>query len=170
MFKKINLIFFCLVILLAGMLLSSCALPQEVKNAPNTNQTENSNVPLIGGQKDAHGCLIAAGYSWCEQKNKCLRNWEEVCDPQTQAAIQKLIAVGLKKPIENVKIIVTQSDETHAVGSISSSVEPQAEGGLFVAAKIDGNWKILYSGNGSVNCVELGKYNFSKEMLTGICD
>jgi len=39
--------------------------------------------PLIGGDKDAHGCLIAAGYSWCQSKNKCLRPWEESC-PATQ--------------------------------------------------------------------------------------
>lgn len=35
---------------------------------------------LIGGQTDEHGCLIAAGYSWCEEKNKCLRTWEEPCE------------------------------------------------------------------------------------------
>jgi hypothetical protein len=35
---------------------------------------------LIGGDKDSHGCLIAAGYSWCEAKNKCLRTWEEKCE------------------------------------------------------------------------------------------
>ncbi|MCX6709623.1 MAG: DUF333 domain-containing protein [Candidatus Woesearchaeota archaeon] len=34
---------------------------------------------LIGGEKDSHGCLIAAGYSWCEEKGKCLRTWEENC-------------------------------------------------------------------------------------------
>jgi membrane-bound inhibitor of C-type lysozyme len=34
---------------------------------------------LIGGQKDAHGCLVAAGYSWCEAKNSCIRQWEEYC-------------------------------------------------------------------------------------------
>ncbi|MFH0737475.1 MAG: hypothetical protein V1827_02165 [Candidatus Micrarchaeota archaeon] len=33
----------------------------------------------IGGDKDEHGCLIAAGYSWCEEKGKCLRIWEEPC-------------------------------------------------------------------------------------------
>ncbi len=33
----------------------------------------------IGGDKDEHGCLIAAGYSWCESKQKCLRTWEEGC-------------------------------------------------------------------------------------------
>jgi hypothetical protein len=33
----------------------------------------------IGGEKDAHGCLTGAGYSWCEAKGKCLRVWEEPC-------------------------------------------------------------------------------------------
>ena len=35
---------------------------------------------IIGGDKDEHGCLIAAGYSWCEIKQKCLRVWEESCE------------------------------------------------------------------------------------------
>jgi len=33
----------------------------------------------IGGDKDAGGCLVGAGYSWCEAKQKCLRVWEEQC-------------------------------------------------------------------------------------------
>jgi putative hemolysin len=37
-------------------------------------------VQQIGGQKDGHGCLIPAGYSWCEEKQKCLRVWEEPCE------------------------------------------------------------------------------------------
>ncbi len=33
----------------------------------------------IGGERDEHGCLGAAGYSWCESKQKCIRPWEEEC-------------------------------------------------------------------------------------------
>jgi len=46
------------------------------------NEVEPSNrgQKIIGGDKDEHGCLIAAGYSWCESKNKCLRIWEESCE------------------------------------------------------------------------------------------
>ena len=33
----------------------------------------------IGGETDEHGCLVAAGYSWCDSKQKCLRIWEEEC-------------------------------------------------------------------------------------------
>ena len=34
---------------------------------------------IIGGDKDEGGCLVGAGYSWCESKQKCLRVWEESC-------------------------------------------------------------------------------------------
>jgi len=34
---------------------------------------------LIGGDKDAYGCIPSAGYSWCATKNRCIRNWEELC-------------------------------------------------------------------------------------------
>ncbi len=33
----------------------------------------------VGGQTDGHGCLVAAGYSWCEALGKCIRQWEEDC-------------------------------------------------------------------------------------------
>lgn len=35
---------------------------------------------IVGGDKDIHGCIGSAGYSWCEAKQKCLRIWEETCE------------------------------------------------------------------------------------------
>lgn len=40
---------------------------------------EKKNQQVIGGDKDEHGCLISAGYSWCEEEERCLRQWEEYC-------------------------------------------------------------------------------------------
>jgi hypothetical protein len=34
---------------------------------------------IIGNDKDKHGCIGSAGYTWCEEKQKCLRVWEEDC-------------------------------------------------------------------------------------------
>jgi len=34
---------------------------------------------IIGGQTDEHGCLSAAGYSWCPSTEKCQKMWEEYC-------------------------------------------------------------------------------------------
>ncbi|MFA5368743.1 MAG: hypothetical protein WC303_01895 [Candidatus Paceibacterota bacterium] len=38
-----------------------------------------TNSQIVGGDKDEHGCIGSAGYTWCEAKNKCLRLWEEEC-------------------------------------------------------------------------------------------
>lgn len=32
-----------------------------------------------GSDRDSHGCIPSAGYTWCEEKQKCLRPWEENC-------------------------------------------------------------------------------------------
>lgn len=37
------------------------------------------NVKTIGGDRDEHGCIGPAGYSWCEERQKCIRVWEEPC-------------------------------------------------------------------------------------------
>lgn len=34
----------------------------------------------IGGDKDDHGCLIAAGYQWCPSRQECVRAWEDYCE------------------------------------------------------------------------------------------
>ncbi|MFH1452169.1 MAG: hypothetical protein ABIF88_03280 [archaeon] len=31
---------------------------------------------LIGGERDSHGCLGPAGYSWNETEKECVREWE----------------------------------------------------------------------------------------------
>jgi hypothetical protein len=32
---------------------------------------------IVGNDRDEHGCIGSAGYSWCEAKNKCARVWED---------------------------------------------------------------------------------------------
>jgi len=41
-----------------------------------------TNQQIVGGDKDEHGCIGSAGYSWCDAKQKCLRTWEENCTTQ----------------------------------------------------------------------------------------
>ena len=31
---------------------------------------------LVGGDRDAHGCIASAGYQWCEELGECVRPWE----------------------------------------------------------------------------------------------
>ncbi len=48
---------------LCGLLLAGCG------GRPNRNRP-------VGGQRDAHGCLAAAGYTWSEVRRDCIRIFE----------------------------------------------------------------------------------------------
>jgi hypothetical protein len=37
-------------------------------------------VLLVGDDRDEHGCIASAGYSWCQALNRCHRPWETVCE------------------------------------------------------------------------------------------
>lgn len=39
----------------------------------------HKNAGITGNDSDEHGCKGSAGYSWCAEKNECLRVWEEPC-------------------------------------------------------------------------------------------
>lgn len=47
-------------------------------------KTARPNLPcegqIVGNDRDEHGCIGSAGYSWCALKDKCLRVWEEKCE------------------------------------------------------------------------------------------
>lgn len=67
---------------------TSSAQPEVTTAAGTTTQTSASGLdeivgtatePIVGGDRDSHGCIGSAGYSWCEVKQKCLRPWEETC-------------------------------------------------------------------------------------------
>ena len=38
------------------------------------SSTTSSNA--VGADRDAHGCIGSAGYSWCEHTQRCERPWE----------------------------------------------------------------------------------------------
>lgn len=40
------------------------------------NETHSNSVtPVVGGDRDAHGCIGSAGFSWCQATNQCERPW-----------------------------------------------------------------------------------------------
>ncbi len=41
------------------------------------NKIKNDNSNMVGGDKDNHGCISSAGYTWSNLKNKCIRTWEQ---------------------------------------------------------------------------------------------
>jgi hypothetical protein len=66
---------FILAVLL--VVLAGCTQPGPA--ADNTTANDSGG-HVVGGDSDEHGCIGSAGYSWCEAKQKCLRQWEEPCE------------------------------------------------------------------------------------------
>jgi len=133
-----------------------------------------SNQVIVGGDRDEHGCIGSAGYSWCEPKNKCLRIWEEACYISAQQEIQYRLAQKYSKPVSDVTLKVNKETPDYMAGSVSFAAQglpSPGEGGMFLAAKEGNMWTLVYDGNGSIDCNAIKQnYNFPKEMLTGFCD
>ena len=63
--------------------------------------------PIIGGETDEHGCLGAAGYTWNENVQACLREWE-LNDNQKQAAKIAVEEVGYEKGLVIIRVDVAR--------------------------------------------------------------
>ena len=46
-----------------------------------------SRAELVGNDKDVHGCIGSAGYSYCEAKASCIRVWESYCTSATPKTV-----------------------------------------------------------------------------------
>jgi len=57
----------------------------------------------IGGERDEHGCLGPAGYSWAEDVGACVRSWE-LDESESKAARIAVKHVGAEKGLTVVKV------------------------------------------------------------------
>lgn len=61
----------------ALLLLSTAALLIGCSSKPpEERSTSESHVPVVGSDRDAHGCIPSAGYRWCATTNQCERPWD----------------------------------------------------------------------------------------------
>lgn len=94
--KKFLLVLAAVVVIIAGFLV--------VNIQPNRKN-------IIGGDKDEGGCLVGAGYSWCKEKNKCVRVWEEPCTTEDKIRVflnENLSTLSPKKEELGGKFYVTK--------------------------------------------------------------
>lgn len=125
---------------------------------------------LLGGDRDEHGCIGSAGYSWCPAKDKCLRPWEEECFASAEEGIRYALATKYGKPLAETFVSVAEEKDGFAKGSISFGTDVGEKGG-FLAAKLGAQWVIVYDGNGSIDCAKIRQeYEFPQIVLEGFCD
>lgn len=75
----------------------------------------SSEKKIIGGDKDEHGCLIAAGYSWNETKEECVREWEEIKKTYcTEESRDAELCVDVYEPVCGNTFEITLKPKTYS--------------------------------------------------------
>ncbi|MFZ5365294.1 MAG: hypothetical protein ACOZBH_03845 [Patescibacteria group bacterium] len=80
-----------------------------------------------------------------------------------QDSIQQLFTEKYPKYADTVTVRVEKETADHARGGVT--FEPGGEGGIFLAAKVNGEWQIVFDGNGQIPC-NLSEYGFPADMLS----
>ncbi|MFA7662729.1 MAG: hypothetical protein WCX88_02325 [Patescibacteria group bacterium] len=81
----------------------------------------------------------------------------------TSDAIKNIFVAKYSKYAKTLTVHVDQEAQNHARGGVS--FEAGAPGAIFLATKINDEWKIVFEGNGQISCY-LSEYEFPAEMLT----
>lgn len=111
-------------VLVAGII----SIPFIIKS----NKTGNI---IIGGDKDEHGCILSAGYSWNEKLKECVRPWEienrTYCeDPRPEICTMEYIPVcGIySKKIQCIKAPCGKTYSNGCSACSDEKVEYHTEG------------------------------------------
>lgn len=69
---------------------------------------------------------------------------------------------------DEIRVTVSKNDGTYATGSVGPAT-PGPGGGMFFAKKVNGNWQIVFDGNGIVTCDDLANYSDFPNTLIPQC-
>ncbi len=60
---------------------NSCVAKAAGAKSFTSGACETTVPPVVGDDKDSHGCIASAGYTWSATDNKCIRAWEKRKSP-----------------------------------------------------------------------------------------
>jgi len=141
---------------------------------------------LDGYRKDYLVCIVVGGASGYKEATgqwippepdkkdvevKCGKGDSSI-DPiiSKEEAIKRLLAQKYNKKVAEVTIRISQETENHLRGGVEFQPGGPENSGLFLAAKVDGNWRLVFDGQGAISCEEVTRYNFPQEMVTDCAD
>ncbi len=124
--KKILILLVVIILVAVGV---NFFLQEKIVEAPVVPAT--SDATLVGGDRDEHGCIGSAGYSWCEAKSECLRPWEDEWDETCDVEGSEVPSVGgeaVLPPLDGEDLVAcTMEAKICSDGSAVGRVAPDCE-------------------------------------------
>lgn len=87
-----------------------------------------------------------------------------------EEAIKNLFAEKYDKDISEITISISQETENHIKGEVDFQPGGPGSSGGFLVAKVNGDWKLAYDGNGVISCLDVEPYNFPVDMVIDCWD
>lgn len=157
-------------ILISSVLLAGCELSSTSDSPEPVAEAETSLTPeqLIEKEAYEHGCVLEEGFTWCNDKQKCLKEDEEPCEPNPDIKppkrnynlIEESLAVERGISVNDFVLGINKLTLAHFRGIIKD------EDGIILAAKRNNDWVIVFDGNGAYSCSDSEPYNFPKDMIS----
>ncbi len=101
-----------------------------------------------------------------EVKNEVEIKTEDTNKEDTEAeiilAFQKLFAVKYNRKVEDVHLTINKSKGDYIIGGVKFGDE--LAGGYVLGAKVDGVWKIVFDGNGTIPCSAVDEVDFPTDL------
>lgn len=107
--------------------------------------TEKTDTSLLGNEKDSKGCLAAAGYSWSQLKDSCIRPWENsialsVID--SAATFETAAYVIMDEATHRAEIFLKEENQSILLDSIAPLGYANAE---YQLKQVDHCWSLIHA-------------------------
>lgn len=103
-----------------------------------------------------------------EEKKESEETKEEDTEEEIKTELKKLFAIKYDKEIEDVNVTISQRKGDYIVGGVKFAGE--MAGGYLLGAKVNGEWKIIFDGNGTIPCSSVDEVNFPSDLVTECWD
>jgi len=119
------------------------------------------------GYKEAEGQWIPPEINKRDVEVRCGQSDESIDAVISKTdAIKKLLADKYGKKVAEVTISIGQETDNNVRGGVEFQPGGPGNAGIFLAAKVDGSWQIVFDGQGVISCEDMADYNFPEEMIT----
>lgn len=95
-----------------GALLASCGSSREKQG--QVADKDDKEV-IVGNDKDEHGCIASAGYTWSEVQKDCIRLWEKGVRLTSVADAQKTLFLVFSPDSTRVELFLSEDDAPNEI-------------------------------------------------------
>ena len=140
---------------MAAMSLLGCNSSKSTQQDSSAQPIKIDSLTIVGNDKDEHGCIASAGYTWSVVKDSCIRLWETGI---------LLKSVEVNQTYNADAVIILSADKTQA----ELFLPTQKESIILNRTKKQGKYSwikdnIELSSSKGYSLIQEGKLTFSKE-------